>query len=155
MGFDFTVIAPLLPSHSGFSFVFGCGVSFLVSCSVFLSMIVQRLAVIPGLLQEGVSTHPSTLPSRTNLCHIVLCYIIYLTTSTFWLFPIWSPLWAILQDNNLFSFPCISPSIWFEIILITPNNNHKVISKLFIRFVYFSYFPYTLILMVYHNFQTM
>ena len=28
MGFDFTVIAPLLPSHCGFSFVFGCGVSF-------------------------------------------------------------------------------------------------------------------------------
>ena len=28
MGFDFIVIAPLLPSHCGFSFVFGCGVSF-------------------------------------------------------------------------------------------------------------------------------
>ena len=28
MGFDFTVIAPLLPSHCGFSFFFGCGVSF-------------------------------------------------------------------------------------------------------------------------------
>ena len=27
MGFDFTVIAPLLPSHCGFSLVFGCGVS--------------------------------------------------------------------------------------------------------------------------------
>ena len=29
MGFDFIVIAPLLQSHCGFSFVFGCGVSFL------------------------------------------------------------------------------------------------------------------------------
>ena len=28
MGFDFTLIVPLLPSHCGFSFVFGCGVSF-------------------------------------------------------------------------------------------------------------------------------
>ena len=28
MGFDFIVIAPLLPSHWGFFFVFGCGVSF-------------------------------------------------------------------------------------------------------------------------------
>ena len=28
MAFDFTVIAPLLPSHCGFSFVFECGVSF-------------------------------------------------------------------------------------------------------------------------------
>ena len=27
MGFDFIVIAPLLPSHCTFSFVFGCGVS--------------------------------------------------------------------------------------------------------------------------------
>ena len=34
MGFDFTVIVPLLLSHCGFSFVFGCGVSFLVSSSV-------------------------------------------------------------------------------------------------------------------------
>ena len=28
MRFDFIVIAPLLPSHCGFSFVFGCGLSF-------------------------------------------------------------------------------------------------------------------------------
>ena len=52
----FIVIAPLLPSHCGFSFVFGCGVSFLVSSSVFLLMIVQQLVVILVLLQEGVST---------------------------------------------------------------------------------------------------
>ena len=55
MGFDLTVIAPLLLSHCGFSFVFGCGVSFLVSSSVFLSMIVQQLVVIPVLSQEGGS----------------------------------------------------------------------------------------------------
>ena len=67
MGFDFIVIAPLLPSHCSFSFVFGCGVPFLVSSSVLLSMIVQQLVVIPVLLQEGVSTRPSTLPSWTNL----------------------------------------------------------------------------------------
>ena len=63
MGFDFTVLAPLLPSHCGFSFVFGCGVSFLVSSSVFLSMIVQQLVVILVFSQEGVRAHPSTLPS--------------------------------------------------------------------------------------------
>ena len=56
-----------LPSHCGFSFVFGCRVSFLVSSSVFLSMTVQQLIVIPVLLQEGVSAYPSTLPSWTNL----------------------------------------------------------------------------------------
>ena len=29
MGFDFIIIAPLLLSHCSFSFVFGCGISFL------------------------------------------------------------------------------------------------------------------------------
>ena len=54
MVFDFIVIAPLLPSHCSFSFVFGCGVSFLVNSSVFLSVIVQQLVVILVLSQEGV-----------------------------------------------------------------------------------------------------
>ena len=63
MGFDFIVIAPLLLSHCGFSFVFGCGVSFLVSSIVFLSMIIQQLVVNLVLSQEGVSVRSSTLPS--------------------------------------------------------------------------------------------
>ena len=63
MGFDFIVLVPLLPSHCGFSFVFGCRVSILVSYSVFLLMIVQQLVVILVLSQEGVSTDPSTVPS--------------------------------------------------------------------------------------------
>ena len=63
MGFDFIVIAPLLPSHWGFSFVFGCGVSFLVRYSAFLSIVVQQLVVIPVLSEEGVRARPSTLPS--------------------------------------------------------------------------------------------
>ena len=75
MGFDFIVIVPLLPFHSGFSFVFGCGVSFLVSSSVFLSMILQQLVVILVLSQEGVSTRPSTPPSWTNLLGPYLFYI--------------------------------------------------------------------------------
>ena len=56
MGFDFIVIAPLLPSHCGFSFVSGCGLPFLVNSSVFLSMIVPQSVVIPVLSQEGVTT---------------------------------------------------------------------------------------------------
>ena len=60
MGFDFIAIAPLLLSHCGFSFIFGCGVSFLVSSSVFLLMIVQQLVVILVLSQEGVTARPST-----------------------------------------------------------------------------------------------
>ena len=63
MGFDFTVIASLLLSHCGFSFVFECGVSFLVSSSVFLSVIVQQLVVILVFSQEGVRARPSSLPS--------------------------------------------------------------------------------------------
>ena len=63
MGFDITVIVPLLPSHCSFSFVFGCGVSFLVSSSVLLSMIVQQPAVILVFSQEGVRARPSTPPS--------------------------------------------------------------------------------------------
>ena len=48
MGFDFTVVAPLLPSHCGFSFVFGCGVSFLVSSSVFLGFLNLSTIIILG-----------------------------------------------------------------------------------------------------------
>ena len=66
MGFEFIVIAPLLPSHFGFPFVFECGVSLLVSSSVFLSMIVQQLVVIPVLSQEGV--HQSFL-SLDLICY--------------------------------------------------------------------------------------
>ena len=60
MGFDFIVIAPFLPSHCGFYFVFGCGVSFFVSSSVFLPMIVQQLAVILVFLQEQENLFLST-----------------------------------------------------------------------------------------------
>ena len=50
-------------SHCGFSFVFSCGVSFFVSSSVFLSMTVQQLVVIPVFSKEGVSACSSTPPS--------------------------------------------------------------------------------------------
>ena len=62
MGLDFIVIAPLLPSHCGFSFVFGCGVSFF---GEFQSLNVDDCSavVILVLSQKGVSARPSTLPS--------------------------------------------------------------------------------------------
>ena len=63
MGFDFTLIAPLLPSHCGFSSVLGRGVSSLVKSRVSLSMIVQQPVVILVLSQEGVRARPSTPPS--------------------------------------------------------------------------------------------
>ena len=43
---------------------------FLVSSSVFLSMIVQQAVVILVLLQEGMSARPSTLPMCTKLSHL-------------------------------------------------------------------------------------
>ena len=61
MGFDFIVIAPLLPSR-GFSFVLECRVSFLVGSSVLLLMVVQHLLAILVLSQEKISACPSTLP---------------------------------------------------------------------------------------------
>ena len=57
-GFYFCVIAPLLPSCCGFSFVFGLGVSLLVGSSLVLLMVVQQLVVILVLFQEEVSAHP-------------------------------------------------------------------------------------------------
>ena len=50
------------------------GIFFLVSSSVFLSMIVQQLVVIPVLSQEWVSTCPSTPPPWTNLPTIDYCF---------------------------------------------------------------------------------
>ena len=67
MGFDFTLIAPLQPSHCGFSSVLGRGVSSLVKSRVFLSMIFQQPVVILVLSQEGVTSCPSILPSWTHL----------------------------------------------------------------------------------------
>ena len=87
MGLDFIVIAALLPSHCGFSFVFGCGVPFLVSSSVFLSMIVQQLVVIPVLLQEGVRARPSTPPSSRSLGFYFLIFTMG-TVSPFHLYRI-------------------------------------------------------------------
>ena len=72
MGFDFTLIVPLLPSHCGFSSVLGCGVSSLVKSRVFLSMIVQQPVVILVLSQEGVRARPSTPPSWLILAGVFL-----------------------------------------------------------------------------------
>ena len=41
MRLDFNVNAPLLSSHCSFSFVLGCGVSFLVGSNILLSMVGQ------------------------------------------------------------------------------------------------------------------
>ena len=63
MGFDFIVIASLLPSHCGFFFVFEYGVYFFGGFQRPPVMVVQQLAVILVLLREEMSTRPSTPPS--------------------------------------------------------------------------------------------
>ena len=55
---------PLLPSHYGFSFVFGCDTS-LVSSSILLLVVVQQQIAVSGLSQK-MCTCLSTLPSWTN-----------------------------------------------------------------------------------------
>ena len=84
--------APLL-SHCGFFFVFGWGVSFFMSSSVFLLMIVQQLVVIPVLSQEGVSARPSTPLSLAYACNYISCWLYYLFLSLIrfarWLYNFW------------------------------------------------------------------
>ena len=63
MGYDFNVIAPLLPSHHDFSIVLECGLSFLVCSNILLLMIVQQLVMILVFLQKKMSTRLSSLLS--------------------------------------------------------------------------------------------
>ena len=62
IGYNFNVIAPLLPSHHDFSFVLECGLSFLVCSNILLLMIVQQLVMISASLQKK-NTCLSSLPS--------------------------------------------------------------------------------------------
>ena len=62
MGLDFIMTAPLLPSHYGFSFDFGRGVSFLCVLQ-HLPVNDWSIVVISELSQEEVSAHPSSPPS--------------------------------------------------------------------------------------------
>ena len=65
-GFDSKLDSPFLPSFLGFSFVFGRGVSFFVcmGSNILLSMVIQQRVAILELLQEKMSTCPSTLSSN-------------------------------------------------------------------------------------------
>ena len=73
MGFDFIVIAPLLPSHCGFFFLFGCRVSFLVGSSVFL---VDGCSAVS--CDFGVFVRMRELPSFYSAILLALFYSYYL-----------------------------------------------------------------------------
>ena len=66
MGLDFIMIVPLLTSPWGFFFVFRRGISIFGRFQHLMSTVVQQLVLILVLLQEEMSTHPSTLPSWTS-----------------------------------------------------------------------------------------
>ena len=80
IGFDVIVIVPLLPFCCGFSFIPGCGVSFLVGSSVILSMIVQKLVAILVLWQEKMSARKGIKKRKSvtisiispSICHEVM-----------------------------------------------------------------------------------
>ena len=66
MGFDYIVKVPLLPSHCGSFFIFGCRISFMVGSRVFLSIVVQQLVSCDfGAFMRGekVISSPATPPS--------------------------------------------------------------------------------------------
>ena len=66
MGFDFVMIMPLLQSHFSFFLSLHTEYLFLVDSSILLLMVLQQLVVIFVLLQEEMSTWPSTPPSWTG-----------------------------------------------------------------------------------------
>ena len=110
MGLDFTLIAPLLLSHCGFSSVLGRWVSSLVKSRVFLSMIVQQPVVILVLSQEGVRARPSTLPSwlislLTFCISVVMVVIPPLSFLIFFLF--WYSLSFLVSLLMVYQF-CLS-----------------------------------------------
>ena len=71
MGFDFIVTVPLLPSH--LFFVFGCRISFLVGCSVFVDGC-SAVSCDFVVFMRGVSSHPSTLPSCSSPSGVTLFF---------------------------------------------------------------------------------
>ena len=131
MGFDFIMIVPLLPPHHSFSFVFGYGVSFLVCSSVFLSMTVQQFVVIPMLLQEGMSTHPSTPPSWISP---LWGFILFLHMGSSLVFQ-----WLGLGTFTAVS-PCSIPGQGTKIPQSMQFSTHQKNNSLFIFiFCYFNY----------------
>ena len=77
---------------------------FLVSSSIFLSMVVQQLAVILVLLQEEVSAWPSTLSSWTESPTIIYLYMYALLL----FFPSTFQLPAVRSYPLALNFPVIA-----------------------------------------------
>ena len=132
MGFDFIVIAPLLSSHCGFSFVFACAVSFLLSSNVFLLMIFHQLAVILVFSKEGLRARPSTLSScvltsfHSKKNFLILCVGVF--HSFFFQLVCASMSTTLLLNSSSVSSNSVITSIWYFISLL----------KFSLVFIYFS-----------------
>ena len=73
MGFDFIMILPLLPSHCGFFFVFGCEISFFGGFQ-HSPVNVQQLVAVLVLSQEERHVCPSAPPSSfAPFKNLVIC----------------------------------------------------------------------------------
>ena len=99
-------------------------VSFLVSSSVFLSMIVQQLVVIPVLSQERVSACPSTLPSWTSLLapvRLLLNKFVLYGCNTVCLS---SQLWKDILVASIFfgGWACVGFCVYISFQLLWVNN---------------------------------
>ena len=77
MGFDFIVIVPLLPSHCGFSFVFGCEVSFFVEFQCLPVDDCSAVSFDSGVLTRGsesMSFYSAILNQSPNLRFLIIVF---------------------------------------------------------------------------------
>ena len=98
MGFDFTVVAPLLPSRCSVSSVLRHGVCFLAGSNALLSMAVQPLLVILVFSQERMSARPSALSSW--MCSQAQTYV-----KTYHIIHFKHVQFTVLSYNLILGFP--------------------------------------------------
>ena len=138
----FIMTAPLLLSHCGFFFVFGCGISFLVGSNILLLMVVQQLISVLVLSQEEMSTCASTLPSWTRSPFIefvtVLPLYFYFFCFFFWPQGMWDPSTPTRSLTHILCIGKRSLNHWttMKVLLVDFSLISKDVSLLFL-IIYF------------------
>ena len=93
MGFDYIMKAPLLLSHRGFFFVFGCKISFLVGSSLFCQWLFSScdfglfmrggelkssyFAIFSPLYMPGLFIHSFIDETQVGCFHLLLCFWLF------------------------------------------------------------------------------